>query len=344
MKYKLLSWVAGLLPVFILIISCSVKPLSEGGGGEIIVVADDLDRPVVRQAIEGRFERIVDTPQPEPLFSITWLDGATLSERTRAPLILLLASLDGEGPTARLLARMLTPEVEKGVQEGDYLVFTRHDPWARQQLLLILVGRNPKELGERAVLWVDSLYNWAVEFEYRRLAHQLLQRGENRAAERELTGSYGFQLRLQPDYLPACTSDSLNFIRFIRHIPERWIMVAWGDMPDSADLTPEFIYARRKQLGVAFLDPVICYDERLRWEHSRLGGVEAVLIRGLWATESAIGGGPFFSYGMWVPNEKRYYIIDGAVFAPGEAKMPYLWQLDALAQTFVPPPQPESNL
>lgn len=334
----------GLVSASILAIGCSVKPLSMRGGGELVVVADPLDRPIMRRAIEERFGQIVATPQPEPLFSIIWVDGSTLAERTRAPLILLVASLDGEGPTAELLGRMLTPEVETGVREGEYVVFTRRDPWARQQMLLILVGRSRAELGERITLWADSLYNWALAFEYERLAHQLLHRGENRAAERQLTGRYGFRLRIQPDYILAQANDSLNFVRLIRHHPERWIMVAWGEMSDSTGLTPGFIYARRKQLAAAFLDPVICYDDHWRWERAGFGGLNAVLIRGLWATESAIGGGPFLSYGIWVSSKNMYYIVDGATLAPGEAKMPYLWQLDALAQTFTPPRKLKGSL
>ena len=138
---------------------------------------------------------------------------------------------------------------------------------------------------------------------------------------------------MQLDYIETQDNDSLGFIRFIRHYPERWIMIAWGSVANDTLFTAEFIYHHRKSLGDAFLDPVITYDDRWSWTETMLNNQRAFLIRGLWATKGPTGGGPFFSYGFMVPDTNLYYIIDGAVFAPDRVKMPYLWQLDAMMHT-----------
>ncbi|HHE46787.1 MAG TPA: hypothetical protein ENL08_03670, partial [Bacteroidetes bacterium] len=124
---------AALIPAIWLIpllCGCTAKPLSLGDGGMLVVIADELDRPILKQTIEGKFGMPVATPHDEPLFDIIWTDGESMSGRTRDPLLILAAPLNGQGPTAALLKRMLTPEVEEGITNGRFSVFTRRNPWA----------------------------------------------------------------------------------------------------------------------------------------------------------------------------------------------------------------------
>jgi len=325
--------------ILVALSGCNQKPMSVGTEGTIVIVADQLDRPVIRPVLEKKFGRIIHTPQPEPYFNIYWVDAQSLSEQTTAPLILLSASLDGEGPTADLLRRMLTPEVSEGVNSGEFAIFRRGNPWARKQLLLVLLGRDRRELGANAVQWSDSLYNWAVEFERERVSNQVFRRGEQKELELELQDEFGFHIRIQHDYLIAQKNDSSKFVRLLRHYPERWIMVAWGELDNDSLFTPQFIYEQRRTLGEAFLDPVMTYDDRWSWQRTTLGNYDTILINGLWATLDPTGGGPFFCYGLWISDRKRYYIIDGAVFAPGETKMSYLWQLETIVHSFNPDPK-----
>ncbi len=300
----------------------------------LVVVADEFDRPVVRKFVEAKFGRMIGVPQPEPLFEIIWSDGNTVKDHTRNPLLLMTASLNGDGPTTDLVRRMLTPEVKEGVDNGEYEVFKRPDPWARRQMMMIVVGRNQRELGERVDKWIDSLYSWAMEFEYDRLVNNHIRRYKNSLFEHRLGVDSGFRINLQPDYIPSRQNDSLGFIRFIRHYPDRWITIAWSEMKNAEFITPELVYERRKSIGVSFRDPVMTYDDRWIWEETGFDGRRAVLIRGLWATEGPIGGGPFITYGIGIPEKNLYFIVDGAVFSPGTAKMPYLWQLDTILRTF----------
>lgn len=316
---------------------CTPKPLAVGDSGSIVVVADDIDRPLVQNSLEQKFGKKIATPQQEPLFTLFWEDGKTLAEYTSTPIIILTASINGYGPTARLLNEMLTPTVKEGVISGEYSVFKRNDPWARHQLLLIITGKTQSDIGQNVDLWVDSLFQWAVDFERNRLSTQLFRRGEQTKLEEELTDKHGFNIRIQHDYFLSQDNDSLSFSRLIRHHPDRWVTIAWGPMSEEKLLTPDFIYERRKLIGSGFLDPVIHYDDFFKSETSTLNGQKAVLVRGLWATGEPIGGGPFFTYGIWDSALKRYYIIDGAVFSPGETKMKYLWQLETICQSFSSP-------
>ena len=195
-----------------------------------------------------------------------------------------------------------------------------------------------RALGANAEQLADSLARWAHDFELERITTNLFKRGEQKDLEREIQGEFGFRIRIQHDYIVTQKNDSLAFVRFMRYLPERWFAVVWGALPADGELTPELIYNRRREIGAAFLDPVMSYDDRWTAEPTTLAGRPATLIRGLWATLDPTGGGPFFTYGVAVPEQSRYYLIDGAVFAPGQEKVPVLWQLDAIARTFDPTP------
>ncbi len=313
---------------------CITQDASMGTEGSIVIAADEFDQPIIRPAVERTFGKTIYTPQPESYFSIDWMDADKLSNKTASPLILLASSLEGDGPTTRLIRKMLAPDALKGVELGDYVVFRRRDPWAAPQLLLILAGENRFELGKNAEEWADSLFNWAHEFEIKRLQKKIFRRGEQKDLSAELIEKYGFNIRIQHDYITAQENDSLQFVRLIRHIPERWIMVHWGVREAGEKLNADFIFKRRKKLGAAFLDPVETYNERWTGRKRIFKGNEAVEVNGIWATVGPTGGGPFYSIGILDSANDKYYLIDGAVFAPGEKKSPYIWQLRAILETF----------
>ena len=60
----------------------------------------------------------------------------------------------------------------------------------------------------------------------------------------------------------------------------------------------------------------------------------AIRLDGVWQNEKHVMGGPFRSYGFYDENDGRLYMIDLAVYAPGERKYQYIRQLDGIASTF----------
>jgi hypothetical protein len=339
-KYQLSVLIA--IFVGITLSSCSFEPSSLGSGGTLVIVADEVDRPLIRQTLESKFGRIINVPQPEPLFNLVWINADDLEKHARNPIFLLASSLDGAGSTAEFLRKMLNPEVEDGIRSGEFSVFRRYDPWARNQMLLVLAASDRRELAKYAENWCDSLFNWTVEFEYKRLSKELLSHRKRKEitkyidlpSEKTSDEKQGFKIDLQVDYIETINSDSLRCVRFIRHFPDRWITIAWDYLDADSMFTPEIIYQKRKSLGDKFLDPVFTYDDKWQSEKVVFNDKQGFLIRGLWATQDPTGGGPFFCYGFLEPGSKLYYIVDGAVFAPDREKMPYLWQLDVISHTF----------
>jgi len=333
-KNSCIHYRIAILVGMILIIGCSSKPSSMGKEGSMLIVADPLDIPIIRPEIERMFGKTIHTPQLETEYRMSWIDAEELTDYTSAPLVLLATTIDGKGPTAKLLRKMLSPSILEGVNSGEYVIFKKLNTWSRPQLLLIVLGRNQTELGENITEWSDSLFAWADGFKRDRVFDQLFRKGEQRDIEKYIAGKYGYKLKVMHDYLIAQENDSLDFIRLIRHYPERWIMVATGELEQGLDFDAQFIYDRRKLISNSFLDPVMTYDENWSAEDVMFSGMEAILIRGVWATVGPTGGGPYFCYGLKIPNSNNYCLIDGAVFFPGEQKIHLLWQLEIIAKTF----------
>ena len=220
MTKSILKFILSLSIIFPLLNGCDLKRSAIGDGGNLVVIADEFDRPLIRGALEEKFGRIIATPHDEAMFNITWENGNTIVEKTRSPLLLLATTINGDGPTAELLNRMLTPEVEEGVKTGEYSVFTRKDPWMKNQLMLVLVGRNKNELGKRIDEWIDSLYSWAVTFEIERLQRETDNKRKSYEYTNIIDDNSGFELTLQLDYIETQENDSLEFVRFIRHYPD----------------------------------------------------------------------------------------------------------------------------
>ena len=63
-------------------------------------------------------------------------------------------------------------------------------------------------------------------------------------------------------------------------------------------------------------------------------GREAQITRGLWENESKVKGGPFRNYTFYDPLTRRVYMIDLAMYAPQNDKLPYLHRMDVIAKTF----------
>ena len=55
-----------------------------------------------------------------------------------------------------------------------------------------------------------------------------------------------------------------------------------------------------------------------------LGGRFAIETRGTWRMTGDLMGGPFVSYAFYDEDQGRFYLIDGMVYAPNDAKREFL--------------------
>ena len=157
---------------------------------------------------------------------------------------------------------------------------------------------------------------------------------ERKETEEKLMGKYGWRVRVQHDYFLAFEDPKENFVFLRRRFPERWLFVYWVDTEDPSFLTPEWCLKKRNEIGEKFYGEDRVVRGYTKVERGEFLGRKAFIVQGLWENEKEVAGGPYKAYCFYDSTTKRVYMIDIAVFAPGQRKMPFLRQLEVIAHTF----------
>ncbi len=316
--------------------SCSLKPRSWWTEGEIGVIADQEDWEILRSPLERVYERVVRTPQIEPMFTIRYVPESDIERYTNYRYLILAATLESEGRVGQIVERVVSdPEIRQGVEEGEYYVFTQRDQWAQNQLMIILVAKDLMTLREKIETNEEFLYaifdaDWNEQLE-----EDMFARGEQKDIEEELMAIYGWSMRIQRDYYLIQEIPEEGFIWFRRLYPERWIFVRWIDGGDTTLLDPYWIIKERNRIGAEYYGgDRVNSDQFLFSRRSTFLGRQAQVTTGLWENDGKVAGGPFINYTFHDSLSRRVYMVDVAVFAPARDKMPYLRRLDVLAHTF----------
>lgn len=313
---------------------CAPKPKGLGSESEIIVVADSLDWVFLKNPIKATFEKEILTPHPEKIFSIKQVDPEELERYSVWRNLILLSTLKSQGAAAQLVKKMLSAEARAKVKEGKGYVFTKQNPWAEEQLLMVLVANDLKTLKTKLNQNREFLFNIFDEYLNEVTEGQMFNRLEQVEVEKELLKKYGWMVKIQHDYFIALEEPEDNFVMLRRRFPERWLYVLWVDTDDPSLLTPEWCIEKRKQVGVKFYDNDEVVDEYTSTKEVEFWGRRAIRVEGIWENDEKVAGGPFRSYCFYDEGSQRIYTIDLAVFNPGSRKEPFLRQLDIIARSF----------
>ena len=324
-----------LLPLILLLAAgCGLKPGSRGNLNEVIVFADPGVYAKCGNGLSRALEKIVHTPQPEKIFHLKPVSYEKFADSTIAANVILLGTLEGEGPFSQYVRDMLDEDARKGIADGVYWFFAKTNAWYNKQLLLVAVANDAEELASRLNFGADELFEVLNESVLQRMSDVIFSTMENKKLSKELMDKFGFRVRIQHDYHFTREEPEERFIRIRRYNPTRWLTVSWQD---ADTLTEDMVIRERARISALFAD-----TSRIEPEYNVISEENHIpngkyLLRGLWSTEAAVGGGPFFSYGVFDEEMKRAYFLDGAVFNPGDEKLPYLRQLEVLARSFMIP-------
>jgi len=64
--------------------------------------------------------------------------------------------------------------------------------------------------------------------------------------------------------------------------------------------------------------------------HSKINGLEAYEIRGIWEVKNDFMGGTFINYSFIDKKNNRILCLDGFVYAPNQDKRDYIFELEAI--------------
>ena len=302
---------------------------------ELFVFAENDDYKKLEATLQSVFDKEILTPQPETHFKLVRVDPKTFNESLNNRQLLFAASLQSEGDIAGLVNRSVNqPGIIGKVKSGENFLFKREDEWTKDQMILTLVAPTIDDLIEKISINKDFIYNYFHEFQQKVVFNYVYGRLEDKKMPEEILEKYQWKVRIPHDYFIDVENPEDNFILLRRRIPERWIFIKWFEGVDPNIITPEWVYDLRDTLGVHYTG-----GTKINRKYTNANVTEfldrwCLKVEGLWEQDEQVAGGPFFSYAFYDEGTQRAYVIDCATFAPNKKKIPYLDQMDAIAQTF----------
>lgn len=304
-----------------------------GKDSEVLVLADENLYNRYKEQLEEIFNRPLYTPARENRYDLFRIEKKDFGMKKEFRNIILLFDVDSDSPESKYMSTFFKQDIIDGVRKGDYFYAFKKDQWAEGQNLIFLM--DSKETGLLKILdekiHQDKLYNFFFEAQLTRVKKGLFDKYNVKEAEQEVLQKYNYDMIVPHDFkIINEGTDGQNFIRFRRFLPDRWLTIIKGKYNENLTLEQNAIL-QRNETGQHFGDKVwINTNDKFSFKvipdtTFSPGGIR---INGVW--EYAEGGGPFFTYVFTKGDD--LYLIDGAVFAPGKDKLPYLDQLDVMAR------------
>jgi len=341
---KTLKWyfrMSGVLLLILSIANCSKKriPASQGPADEISVMADESDWNTFKNDLGKAFEKEIETPAFEKLLKLGYYPIADLAKNQLRRNLLFISTLNSSGETIGYIKQMLRPEDLQKVEAGQSFFFKKENPWAHNQMLLVLVAGDSTTLKQKLADNDSMLFNIFNDRLERLTKGQIYAKGEQRKMGLDFLKKYGWSLRIQHEYEIFREIEDKNLVMITRDYPKRWITISWQDSADSKNINPDWCTEFRNQAFSNFAGEEKILPEYRKSKTVTFAGQPGLKLEGLYGGYNPDGwpktyGGPFGSYFFYAPSQKRIYMVDYSLFAPDREKAELLRVLNLIVNTF----------
>jgi predicted small secreted protein len=347
MKNKYLLPLLVVLVTSLLFTSCTnTQKQAIGNDDDIIVIADSLLFVDLEAELLHVFEKVIYTPQPENLFHLQRENIGKIRHLQNRKNIIVLGALNSNDQTSQYLREVLDSSVTKLIQNGEEFFINKTDLWAKDQLVMFIIGNSIEELKKKILDGNEELLYSFRNMSNERLFSKLYKPSlENKKVEAELLTKYGWSIYVQPG-VELAKSDSINnfvWLRSGRNTPvERWIFVRWIDNADANYLNNDSLINIRDRTTQKYYrvsgDSVsvnISFGmSKPMVSQADFNGHYSLMSQGFWTFNDKSGGGPFISYSYLDEKTNRFYMIDASIFAPKYYKKKLIQQADVILNSF----------
>lgn len=313
---------------------CDVKVTAMGYPNRIFVFADSTLWSEAEDDFRAVFEKEVATPHAENRFHVTWKpleDLNTFKDRLN---LFFLGIENEDTPVNNYVKGSLPQEFRDGVQKGEMFYFFADDLFARDQIGSFMYAKDRASFKRHFNRTKKDIYNRFEQKYFTRLKKEMYAQGEQKDLEKILASNYGWKVRVQHDYFIANQDKEEHYVWLRRIQPNRWLSV-WKVKGDSSLIQRDSLIHLRNRMTETYYEGDTVEEGDTFISLATLGDDrEAIKLTGLWRNDSLLVGGPFRMYGVYDEMEQALYLIDIAVMAPGQMKMPFLDQLEVIAGTF----------
>jgi len=314
--------------------ACSFKPRAIGMNNEIVVLADENDWNLSGNALKSVFEQIVVTPQKEKIFNVYHPDLILMKTNQKHRNLIIMGTLQSEGIIGQFIKNMLSEEAQRSILTGENYVFKRENEWARDQLLLVFVGKDNETLNKKLIQNQRSLFKLFDDSNNESLLSSMYEKAEQKEITQKLYDKYDFSIRVQHDY-QLKEFDDRNLLFFRRLQPDRMIFIHWIDTIGVYTVPNAWAWEKRNEISKELNGSEI-FSDYTTAEFTTFQDFPAVKLQGGWWNPEKGIGGPLLNYTFYDDKTSRIYILDMTVFAPDYAKEkePFIRQLNIIAHTF----------
>jgi hypothetical protein len=312
--------------------SDSRKPLAWGHEQTIYVFADDRVWHFAEQHLRESIERYYFTTENETYFDLKRGDFESLQHFFRFKNLIFLGHLDSEEKVSQYVRERLTATVINSVEENGVGMFTRHNLWANDQLVLFMLGNTEENLLTYNMLQAEAVFEQFRAKFYERTEHKVYGLEIYPAG---FFRDFPWSMKIPENYIIYKRDDAGNFISFLarrREQPDRYLSVYYEEMAVD-NVTLEWVRNTRARLAWE------CYDEdEFAREDTRsyridFAGREVIKFSGRWQNRKHAVGGAFQSFAFYDERSNRAYLIDNSVFYPEGFKLPALIELEVISRT-----------
>jgi Domain of unknown function (DUF4837) len=343
---KIFYTAAALLLGALLLNSCGYfqKPAT-GQEDDIIVVADSSEFQQLEHALDSAFEKIIYTPQPEKLFNLRQVSVDNFDIFQDRKNIIIVAPFNSNSNTAQYIRSAVDSTVKKKILADSVFEISRHNIWAKGQLVMLLTAPTMDELKSKIIADKDNLLYAFQKISDKRLSENLYDpKFEQKDIEGELLKEYNWVIYCEANYQLAVDDPHHNFVWLRSGMntgQERWIFVHWIDNASPAYLNSDSVRAIRNRMTEKYYRTtddkyyVQIASDYYTTNEVNFNGQYAILTQGLWQMTSKGMGGPFVNYTFYDEKTNRIYMLDGSIFAPGYYKRNIIQQMDVTLKSFM---------
>lgn len=284
-------------------------------------------------------------PQDEPYFNVIKTHPEGLGKFLRGHNnLMFLVDMSDKTVIGDMLTKMFTKEtLEKAIKDKPIVSLTQKNKYANGQHILYLIARNYDDL----LVHLDKEMPRVIEFfrqaERERLVAQLVQRGENQQnkLEKLVKEKTGVTIPIPLGYQLVKQKDNFLWLRSPGKVDKN-ITISYNDYKDKNMFEAANIIKWRNDFGLRLMNDTTIKDSYMDTQINNEAPIQNKTInlnkkycneyRGLWCFHNKNGGGPFVGYAFVDEKNKRFYYVEGFVYAPGEAKRGGLLEVEALVR------------
>ena len=352
----MLNYLRASLIVFgfaLLLSSCSeeftsrLDPLSNalGNASQINVIADEgLWTSAPGDTFDYYFASAYPIlPQPEPIFDIRHFTPKQLAEdglRKELRTYVILANLGDPSSDATQMAikDLGTEKVNKAKNDPNYNVAVGYDRWARGQIVVYLFANSETELINQIKKRYPSIAQRINQFDEEKFLATVYLPGSNNELNSLVESTLNVKMDIPSDYFLAINEGKTIWLRKETDYLSSNILMTEIPYKDKSQLTKAGIKRIRDSLGIKYVSTtadasymkINDVDLPMITSNVNLGTAYAVEARGIWDVANDYMGGPFLTYVILSPDNRKIFFIDGFVHAPGKAKRKYMQHLEII--------------